>query len=295
MTSTPIPVLIVGYGDIGQRVARLCVARGWPVTAVARSPRPLPGVGLLAADLDRPESLAALPTGGSRVLYFAPPPDRGSTDPRMSAFLDAAAAAPPDRIVYLSTSGVYGDRGGAWVGEDDMPDPQTDRGRRRLDAELRLRAFAAAYGSAPVVLRVGGIYGPGRLPVDRLRKGLPVLAAADCGFTNRVHAEDLAAIAVAAAERGQPGAIYNVSDNRPGTMTEYFDAVADRLGLPRPPQVALDEAERVLTPGMLSYLRESRRLDARKLAELGVTLRYPDLASGLASLDPEQELRSDGG
>jgi nucleoside-diphosphate-sugar epimerase len=138
-----------------------------------------------------------------------------------------------------------------------------------------------------IVLRVGGIYGPGRLPIERLRQALPVLRPEESLPGNRIHADDLAAACVAAGERGRADAIYNVSDGQDSTMTEYFFAVADALGLPRPPTVSLAEARGRLSQVMLSYLTESRRLDNRRMREeLGVVLQYPDLASGLRSCLP---------
>jgi nucleoside-diphosphate-sugar epimerase len=234
-------------------------------------------------DLDDPQSLEGLGVDGMVLYYFAPPPARGEHDSRMRGFVTAVRGR-PRRAVYISTTGVYGDAGGAWVDEDTPPAPATSRGRRRLDAERVLARWAAAAGAEVVILRVPGIYGPGRLPLERIRRAEPVLEPGECGFTNRIHAEDLARVCVAAAKRGRPGAVYNVSDGEPGTMTEYFFAVADAAGLPRPPMVGLAEARRVMSAGMLSYLGESRRIaNRRMLAELGVTLRYPDLGRGLAA------------
>ncbi len=280
------PIFIVGCGDIGLRVARLWRARGAHVGALARSAASAErlraeGIEPTPGDLDRPDSLRALPPVGAVVYYFAPPPAQGEEDARMRAFL-AAIAAPPERVVYISTSGVYGDHGGAWVDEETPPSPTTDRARRRLDAEQTLRAWGRENKVPVVILRVGGIYGPGRWPLERLRKGTPVLREEECGYTNRIHADDLAAICVAAAERGGADRIYNVSDGRNGTMTQYFNAVADHFGLPRPPAVTMAEARQQLSPAMLSYLTESRRMDnQRLLKELEVTLRYPDLEAGL--------------
>jgi nucleoside-diphosphate-sugar epimerase len=282
-------IFIVGCGDIGQRVARLWRARGASVGALVRSGAAVvrlraAGITTIAGDLDLPLSLRGLKLEGQVVYYFAPPPTDGAGDRRVTAFVDSLAlAGRPARIVYLSTSGVYGDQEGALVDEEAVVAPKTERARRRLAAEDTLRAYGRAHGVPVIVLRVGGIYGPGRLPVERVRQGLPVLRPEDSRPSNRIHADDLAGVCVAAAERGQADRVYNVSDGQSGTMTEYFYAVADALGLPRPPAVSLAEAERVLTPAMISYLTESRRLDNRRMREeLGVTLRYPDLASGLA-------------
>lgn len=172
--------------------------------------------------------------------------------------------------------------------EDTPIHPQTERAKRRADAEAALQAWSQRTGVPVVILRVGGIYGPGRLPVDRIKAGRPVLREEESGFTNRIHADDLAAVCIAAMERGTPGGYYNVSDGQPGTMTQYFSAVADLLGLPRPPQVTRAQAEQQMNASLLSFLNESRRLDNRRmLRELGVKLRYPDLASGLAASAPE--------
>lgn len=286
----PQRVLIVGCGDLGRRVGRLWRERGVSVTGLARREETLgamqaAGLTPLRGDLDDPSDLPPLNIADGFVYHFAPPPGQGRTDPRLGKLLEHLAARPlPRRFVLLSTSGVYGDRGGALVSESDPPAPGTDRGHRRLDAERRLQAFAEATGVETVILRVGGIYGPGRLPERRLRAGTPIVPPGQAPRTNRIHVDDLAAVCVAAARRGRAGAIYNVSDGSDSSMTDYFDAVADFLGLPRPPRIDRDEALRTLSPGMVSYLRESRRLDCRRMREeLGVRLRYPDLASGLAA------------
>jgi nucleoside-diphosphate-sugar epimerase len=279
-----IPVLIVGCGYIGRRVAARLAATSRAVTGLVRSAdsvRQLQAQGgaALQADLD-----GALPALRAReVYYFAPPPATGETDTRMGRFL-AALAAPPRRIVYISTSAVYGDCAGAWIDESRPAAPTTARGRRRLDAERQLTAWAAAHGSEWIILRVPGIYGPGKLPLERLRKGLPVLREADAPFTNRIHADDLAAIAIAAMHSVHHDTLYNVSDGHPGNMTDYFFRVADAAGLPRPREVSRAEADTVLSAGMLSFLQDSRRMkNARLLQELGIELAYPDLESGLGS------------
>lgn len=283
------PVLIAGCGDIGTRVAALCRDRGLDVAALVRRSeraRSLAGRGLtvISADLDQPGALESLPTAGRTVFYLVPPPGEGDRDPRLARFLEAAGSRLPERVVYVSTSAVYGDAGGAWIDEDAPLKPATARGRRRLDAETRLLAWGARTGVAVVILRVPGIYGPGRLPLKRLEQGLPVVRAEQSAYTNRIHADDLAAVCVEAAARGRPGAAYNVSDGHPTTMADYFNRVADLAGLPRPPAVSMAEARRVLSSGMLSFLSESKRLDNRRmLEELGVRLRYPDLAAGLPS------------
>jgi len=291
----PASVVVVGCGDIGRRVAA-----GWhgvPVTGLVSSTASAAqlqqaGIIPLQANLDDPTSLTDLPVAGALVYYFAPPPATGITDPRMGHFLAAIdhPARLPSRIVYISTSGVYGDRGGEQVNEDTPPNPQVDRARRRYDAEQQLRRFGQQHGVAVVILRVGGIYGPGRLPIKRLQDRVPIIHEHLAPSTNRIHADDLAQICVAAAQRGRADTVYNVSDGTDSNMTAYFNTVADFLKLPRPPTIDWDEAERTLSAGMLSYLRESRRMDNRRmLDELGIDLQYPTLEAGLAAMAKESE------
>jgi nucleoside-diphosphate-sugar epimerase len=281
-------IFIVGCGDIGRRVARHCLEEGASVSALVRSPEKGAaledlGIRTVVADLDDPTTLTGLPTAGATLFYLAPPPGGGHLDPRVRNFCAAIApGAEPVRVVYMSTSGVYGDCGDALVTEETPANPQTARGKRRLDAETVFREWGRERGVPVVILRVTGIYGPGRLPVTQLTSGQPVLEERLASFTNRIHADDLARVCLAAAERAEDGDIFNVSDGHPGTMTEYFNAAADLLGLPRPRQVSWEEAQQVMSPLMFSYVSESRRTDNRKMLEkLGVTLRYPTLAEGI--------------
>jgi nucleoside-diphosphate-sugar epimerase len=300
-------IFIVGCGYVGRRVAAAERARGNQVGALARTPESAEalralGVEPVRGDLDDPESLAGLDVAGQGVYHFAPPPASGVRDTRMVAFLAAVTPRPPQRIVYISTTGVYGDCQGEWVDETRAPNPTADREQRRLDAEEQLRAFDARAGCEAVILRVPGIYGPDRLPFERLRKGLPLLREDEAPWSNRVHADDLVAACLAAMARGRAGAVYNVSDGHPSTMTDYFRRVADALGLPRPPEISRVEAGDRIDAGMLSYLAESadatsmsrgprlgpigesKRIDNRRMREeLGVSPRYPTLAEGLAA------------
>ncbi|MHB8345898.1 MAG: SDR family oxidoreductase [Acidiferrobacterales bacterium] len=287
-------VLIIGCGDIGARVAAHWLARGATVTALARSVlgadrlRAL-GIDPVLGDLDHPETLAHIDVVNRLLYYFAPPPKVGEIDLRMRALIDALSNRPkPWKAVYISTTGVYGDNHGAWVTEDMPANPQTARARRRLDAENVLRDWGKRRGVPVVILRVPGIYGPGRFPVETIRSGRPVVNEAECGFSNRIHAEDLALVCIAAAERGRADTIYNASDGNPGNMTDYFNRVADAFGLPRPPVVSRAEAARFLSPEMLSYIDESRRIDNHRIREeLGIKFRYPSLQAGLdACADP---------
>jgi nucleoside-diphosphate-sugar epimerase len=294
--------LIIGCGDIGQRVARLVQAKGATVFGLARSEESANrlqelNINPVRGDLSQSGSLAGVFSdnaeciSGTDVYYFAPPPSTGTTDPHMVNFLSALTGDKetsnlPAKIILISTTAVYGDCQGEWITEEQPVNPQTDRGLRRLDAENTLRDWSEKTGVPVIILRVGGIYGAGRLPIERLKKGLPILKEQESPFTNRIHQDDLAQICVAAAELGKSGSsnvgVYNVSDGQPSTMSYYFKAVAKANSLPQPPEVKKAEAGKVMTAGMLSYLKESRRLDNKKmLKDLQVTLRYKNLEEGL--------------
>lgn len=283
-------VLIAGCGYVGRRLAAAEREAGRVVRGIVRTPDSAAAlqqdeITADALDFDQPVRLQTGTTRGASIYYLVAPPGQGATDPRLSHFLAALdVAGTPSRIVLLSTSGVYGDCQGGWVNEERTPRPQAERARRRLDAEQQLRAWCARHGAHGVILRVPGIYGPGRLPLERLRSGEPVLKEAEAPWSNRVHVDDLVRALQAAERRGRAGAVYNISDGHPTTMTDYFNRVADAAGLPRPPQIALADADDRLSAGMRSYLAESKRLDIRRMREeLGIEPLYPDLAQGLAA------------
>jgi nucleoside-diphosphate-sugar epimerase len=288
-------VLIIGCGDIGKRVAALALEQGAQVAALTRSPEHAErlsslGIKPVIGDLDGNIPIASLPTRGATIFYLAPPPGGGDIDPRVRVF--GASVEPgeePDRLIYVSTTGVYGDCGGALVDEETPVNSLTTRARRRIDAERLLLAWGEGRGIPVIILRVAGIYGPGRLPLDKLRAGQPVLRQAEAPGSNRIHADDLARVCLAAAERAAAGAVYNVCDGEEGTMTDYFNAVAAAYGLPAPPQVSREEAREVMNPLLFSYYSESRRIDNRRMREeLKVELRYPTLAAGLAAIRDQE-------
>lgn len=289
-------VLIVGCGDVGLRLAALLAPR-MRVLALTSSEHRVAllraaGVVPLRGDLDQPDSLWRLRGLARRVVMLAPPPAEGDTDPRSrrlavllrSAMIGAAAPAAPVRVVYASTSGVYGDCAGAWVRETRPTRPATARARRRVHAEAQWRWLGRG-GAKVSILRIPGIYdGARRSPRERLRKGLPVLCRDQDVYTNHVHADDLARIVLAALLRGAPQRVYHASDDTHMLVGDYLELAAQLLG--ETPPARLDRqalAQSALSPMALSMLSESRRLDNTRMhAELGVRLRYPDVRSGLA-------------
>jgi nucleoside-diphosphate-sugar epimerase len=285
-------LLLVGCGDVARRALPALVSR-YRVLAVFRDAakaRPFAALGaeIIAADLDDPASLGTLAGGCDRVLHLAPPPEQGEADPRSRHLGQALAErTPPRRLVYVSTSGVYGDCGGAWVDESRPVAPLTPRAARRVDAERYWTGWGEARGVAIVVLRAPGLYAADRLPVDRLRRGVPVLRAEDDVFTNHIHADDLAAICVAALADEAPPGTYNANDDSGMKMGDYFDLVADRQGLPRPERIARAEASARIPPALLSFMSESRRLvNARMKRDLGIVLRHPSVHEGVPFATP---------
>lgn len=282
------PAVIIGCGYIGSLLADQLTARGQQVSALVRSQATYNHLvsrldTVQAADLDDPLQLA-LSTGGSQLFYFSPPPSMGSTDSRTTHLLQALSkpGKQPDRIVYISTTGVYGDCQGRWIDESAPTNAQVDRAKRRMDAETQLSAFGKSLGSEIIIVRVAGIYGPGKLPLKRIAAGDPVVKADQSPYTNRIHAHDLVKMLDAAMQRGVNGAIYHGCDGSPGKMADYFKAVALKAGLAPPPEITLQEAQKKLSPGMLSYMSESRRLKNQVTLEaLDLTLDYPNLHAGL--------------
>ena len=283
-------LLIVGCGDVGMRVLALMRHR-WRVFALTSTAARLPelraaGAMPLLGNLDDGRTLKRIGGLADAVLHLAPPPLQGARDPRTRHLLQALArAGQVQRIVYGSTSGVYGDCAGARFDETRSVQPGTDRARRRVDAEQQLRAFGRDHGIAVTLLRIPGIYAPDRAgghPRERIARGTPVLAAADDVYTNHIHADDLARACVAALWRGPHQRALHVCDDTELKMGDYFDLAADLAGLDRPPRISRAQAAEQLSPMLLSFMSESRRLvNTRMKRELRLQLRYPHVRDGL--------------
>lgn len=282
-------LVILGCGDVGMRILPLLRDR-YRIFAVTTQPeraQALRAAGAIPvlADLDRPCTLGRLARLAPTVLHLAPPQAEGTID-RRTRHLTAIL---PDRttVVYVSTSGVYGDCGGALIDETRTVRPHNPRAVRRVDAERTLRAWAQRSCARLAIVRVPGIYAQDRLPLERLQKGTPALAEAEDVYTNHIHADDLARIVIAAMRRLQPLRIYHAVDDSDMKMAAYFDAVADAVRLPRPPRMRRADLQHHVTPAMLSFMAESRRLANHRIkAELGLRLRYPTVADGLAAMQP---------
>ncbi|MEN3373404.1 SDR family oxidoreductase [Dechloromonas sp. ZS-1] len=282
-------ILIVGSGDVARRILPK-LARRAVVYAVLRDVQQAAwwraqGARPVRADLDDPVSLQRLAGLADSVLHLAPPPGSGATDRRTRHLLAALSKSKslPRRLIYVSTTGVYGDCAGAWIDETRPLNPESSRAARRVDAEQVLRDWGARAGVCISILRAPGIYAADRLPLERLEKGTPALVDREDVFTNHIHADDLAAACVVALRRGRAGRAYNVVDDSDLRMGAYFDRVADAFGLPRAPRLSRAEAAAVLSPIQMSFMRESRRIgNARLKHELKLRLAYPTVEAGIA-------------
>ncbi len=280
---------IVGCGDIGKRLSRLykdetphgIVSSQASVDDFKKQTTDL-NIIPHVINLDSDFSLTPDQFTNIDLYYFVPPPSSGAKDTRLKRFLTQLTQQLPRRIVMISTTGVYGDSGGAWIDENTPVSPQADRAVRRVSAEQILQRWSEQANVEFMILRVPGIYAEDRLPTTRLEKVLPIVNGDEAGYTNRIHADDLARACKAAMECETHHHIINVTDGNPSTMTDYFNHVADYSKLPRPPQISLQEAEQTLSEGMVSYLKESRRIRNDKMLEiLNIELLYPSLRDAL--------------
>jgi nucleoside-diphosphate-sugar epimerase len=241
------------------------------------------GVTPILGNLDSPQSLYRLKGLADIVVHLAPPPLQGSLDQRTRNLV--AILPRHGKLVYVSTTGVYGDCKGAFFDETRPVAPVNARAERRVDAERVLRRWARHHEGKLSILRVPGIYAADRLPLERLRQGTPALLDADDVYTNHIHADDLAQIIALALFRAQPQRVYHTVDDSALKMGDYFDQVAAAFKLPLPPRVPRAELSKQVSPMLLSFMSESRRLSNERMkTELGVRLRWPAVSDLLASL-----------
>lgn len=261
--------LVAGTGYTGRRVLDLL-----PVNGSA-------GVDSVSMNLDDAAPLPVDLPANYAVLYTIPP--AGTDDARLRHFLNELRPA-PKRFVYISTTGVYGDCRGATVTENSPVNPANDMSGPRLSAETRLTEWAANEACELVILRVPGIYGPGRLPLQRIRKGGAFLEDADTNPGNRIHVDDLVSCCLAALNDATPTGIYNVGDGDHRSATWFAREVARQAGLSAPRLISRDQAEKEFSPVRLAFMTSSRIVDTTKMREvLGVTPRYADPAKGISA------------
>ena len=239
------------------------------------------GHAISVLDLDQDARLPINLPDRYCIIYTVPPTDRGNGDLRLTQLLGLLPTAPA-RFVYISTTGVYGNRDGALVTEEAEPRPGSDRSRRRLAAEQVLCQWCRQHGVDLVILRVPGIYGPDRLGIAQIRAGTPVLLAADAYPGNRIHVTDLVSCCLSAAASIVPAGIYNVGDSDMRSATWFAHEVARQSGLPPRPEISRAQAEAEFSALRMSFLAESRRIDTRKMREvLSVMPRYTNAEEGI--------------
>ncbi|WP_297458717.1 SDR family oxidoreductase [Ferrovum sp.] len=278
--------LIIGAGNVARRVLPLLKGLG-PVFTLCRRTEAFPqwrtlGAVPLLGDLDHPHTLQRLTGLARTILHFAPPGSTGQDDARTRHLLAALGRATslPQRLIYISTTGVYGSSAGAWLDETSPVRPHTARARRRVDAETQLRAFGRRTGCRVVILRAPGIYGEHRLPLKRLQNGVPL--PLENPWINHIHELDLARSVVAACTLGKSQRVYNVVDDQPLPVGDFYRCLAQHHNLPLPTFLPLSELEKILDPFNLSFLKESRRIHNRRIKqELHLNWRYPSVRSFL--------------
>lgn len=280
-------ILIIGCGDIALRVAPLLRGRYRLFGLVRNHARydrlRSAGITPVSGNLDQRRNLQRIGGIADAVLHFAPPPNSGEDDSRTRHLLAALSrGTPPRHLIYISTSGVYGDCGGAQVSETHPLKPQSPRAQRRVAAEQRIRDWAMRNHVRASILRVPGIYAADRLPLERLHSNSPAITTEEDSHTNHIHADDLARIVVAALRYGKANRVYHASDDSDLKMGDYFDAVADAFHLPRPPRLPRNEVRQAVSPALWSFMNESRRLtNLRMKNELKVKLRYVTVTDAL--------------
>ena len=273
-------LLIIGCGDVGQRMLPILV-KSHKVYVLTSQTEKLPlfrqaGAHPLFGNLDDQSTLNRLSQIADTVIHLAPPNPNGTTDVRTKSLIQALSKGRRvRRFIYISTTGVYGDCGGQLISETQAVQPQNLRAVRRVDAERQLRAWAIQQGVSVVILRVPGIYAGNRLPVERLQKGTPALLESEDVFTNHIHADDLARLTILSMYRASPQRVINACDNSDLKMADYFDLVADKMKLPKPPRVDKETLKAMVSPQLLSFMQESRRISNARLQEIGFKFLYP--------------------
>jgi nucleoside-diphosphate-sugar epimerase len=283
-------ILIIGCGDIGLRIAKQLTnsCRVYALTSQKKRFGELRAVGAIPflGDLDKPDSLWRLSGIAETVIHLAPPQNTSHRDCRTRNLLRilSQGSGVVRRLIYVSTTGVYGDHQGEKVSEITPVNPQSDRARRRMDAETSLRLWAPAHGVSLTILRVPGIYAFDRLPIERIQSGTPALLPSEDAYSNHIHSDDLARLICAAVYHGKPQRVINACDGGEAKMGDYFDEVADAFGLERPPRLPAVEIEKIVSPMLWSFMRESRRVGNARLKELKTPLRYSSVTEFLKTI-----------
>ena len=281
-------LLVFGLGFTGRRFAERARDRFAIVRATVTEPAAAAriagetGFAMRAFGPDADDPRIADDLADTDALLVSVPPGADG-DPVLARFRDAIAKSRIGWIGYLSTIGVYGDQGGAWIDEATPAAPRSSRSRIRLDAESAWLSLGAETGKAVQVFRLSGIYGTGRNPIVKLREGRSQRIVKAGQVFNRIHVDDIATTLLASLDRPRAGAVYNVTDDEPTAPQTVTEHAAALTGLPLPPEIDFETAD--LSPMARSFYGENKRVRNRLIRdELGVDLAYPTYREGLAAL-----------
>lgn len=295
-------IVVAGCGQVGQALLNHFQNRDFTATYRPGAESNLKAVKLrslnakpVAADLSNPSSLKRLAKLGHRVIWMAAPNSEVTQDFSLKRFCLAQSQSQTrwgnqPNLVYVSTTGVYGDTQGGWVTERSHTNAQSSRAMRRVHAEKQLQiAFRTARVNAKLV-RAPGIYSSTRLPIERLKRESPALSAHEDSYSNHIHEVDLARICLFALFKARPWDVINAVDEQPSKMGDYFDEVAEHFGLPKPRRLSREQAKAEVSPMMWSFMRESRRVKSLRIKQLGFQLKYPKVTDFLATLPAQADL-----
>ena len=278
-------IILAGSGYLGDNIISLLagINHDYLISEISRTKKSRGGnIKSIQYDIDNSVNLD-LDLRGSKIIYMAPPDTSGLEDVRISKFINTIANNKITRVIYISTSGVYGNCNGETVTEENKTDPITDRAKRRVDAENKITEYGKNYDVEIVILRVPGIYGKNRLPIKRIMNREPLIKKTESRTTNLIHVEDLSRIVIRSLEiKVKNTEIINVSDGTAVKTTEYYEMIYNALGIILPKYICYEEARKTYDKKRLSFLNESRVLDTTKMEKtFPGCIKYTSLSEGI--------------
>ena len=272
MTNNKLKVILAGSGYLSRYIIKLAEKFEYQsITEYSRTEKSSKYTQYIHKDFDDDSCHLDEITNNSSIIYMAPPRQDRDGDIRLKNFLDKLNKRKIHKITYISTSGVYGDHNNGLVDETSKLQPITERAKRRLAAENMIQEYSSISSNAFIILRVPGIYGPNRLPIDRIRKQEPIILESESKKTNLIHVEDLARISWLCLTSNIKNEIFNVSDGSPITVAYFYKEICKIVGLKMPPEISMSEAYGCFSEKRLSFLKESRILDISKMEKF-----FPD-------------------
>ncbi|MBS82680.1 MAG: hypothetical protein CMD65_00915 [Gammaproteobacteria bacterium] len=276
-------ILLAGYGYLGQYIIEEInnTKKNYNITTLSRSNKiSAANINHITSNFD--ENTRIEFDNNSRVIYMAPPSNATLEDTRLQNFLSNIVSSEIKSLLYISTSGIYGNHNGLSVNENTKPTPNTNRAKRRLDAEEKIKVFAEEKNISYVILRVPGIYGPDRLPIDKIKKNIPLIKIDESPLTNLINVKDLARLVIATQTNNLENEIINVSDGKPIKVTNYYLKICNVMNFAIPNFISINEAKKIFDEKRLSFLLESRSLDVTKMKKLlPGCIKFENLETGI--------------